>query len=273
MKRDPTGADGQRRFLLGLLIAPALPLLAWLVAPRLAVGPGASAAIVFAGGALAALSPLILAAHAPLGNRLATALIAGGALVMGALAIVDSSSIFAIAAADAALVAFAHGAGGALGRRVQHPGHLLPACVVAAVADLVSILHPSGPTHAIMRSERALSVLAVSFPVPGTRAVAPVIGLGDLLFLGLVLGVASAHGLSIRRVGLAGLVGVLAAAGVSILLHGAAPALVTIAASVLLFVPEARRLRAEDRRTAKIAMVLAVAVGAGLLLQRWIAVA
>lgn len=267
------GAGRARFFLLGLFLAPALPLLAWLVAPHLRVGPGASAALVFAGGALTALSPLVLAACAPLGNRLAMALVAGGALALGALAILNPSSIFAVALADAALVAFAHGAGGALGRRVQHPGHLLPACVVAAVANLVSVLHPSGPTHAIVRSERALAVLAVSFPVPGERAAAPVLGLGDLLFIALLLGAASAHGLPIRRVGLAGLVGVLAAAGISILVRGAAPALVTIAAAVLLFVPEARRLRAEDRQTAKVAVVLAIAVGAGLLLQRWIVAA
>jgi hypothetical protein len=121
-----------------------------------------------------------------------------------------------------------------------------------------------------VQSERALSLLAISFPVAGARAVSPVLGLGDLLFVALVLGVAAAHAMSIARVSLASLAGVAAAGALSLTFEAPVPALVTIGAAILLFVPEARRVPREDRRTSVVAIVIAVTVAAALMLQSWL---
>jgi len=147
---------------------------------------------------------------------------------------------------------------------------LLPACVVAASADLVSLLSPEGPTHAIARSDRALSVLAVWFPVAGTHAVTPALGVGDLLFMALVFGVAAVHRLPyVRTVFLAALgtalAGILAAA-----LGVAVPALVPIAAAILLGLPTVRQLRPADRTAAKWSIIIASTVVAATAIRSFV---
>src|SRR5262249_16797564 len=128
------------------------------------------------------------------------------ALVL-ALALLRPAPLPLAIGVNTALVALAHSLGGSIGRRVAHPGHLLPACAVAAAADAASVLFPGGPSHAIASSERALSLALVAFPVPGTRALAPSIGFGDLVFLALVLGTAATHRLSIPRAAALGALG------------------------------------------------------------------
>lgn len=255
------------RPLLGLLAAPAIVAAGAMIAPRLTVSETAAAVIAFAGGACAGLVPLALAAPAVLSPRAALAL-GGGGLALLALAFAAAPPP-AVAAAMVALglVAVAHATGASIGRRVVHPGHLLPACAVAAAADLVSVIHPSGPTHALASSERALSFFAVGFAVPGTRAIAPAVGFGDLVFLALVLGVASAHRISVARAAACGAAGLAIAGALSARLAAPIPALVPIGAAVVVGLPAARRLRAEDRRTATIAVGIAVAVVIGMLLR------
>jgi len=262
-----------------LLVAPALTAAGAVVAPHLTLSEAAAAALTFAGGAAAGLLPIALAARAALGRRASIALGVGGVALLG-LAAAFATPWPAIAAmlVNLGLVSIAHAVGGSIGRRVAHPGHLLPACAVAAAADLASVVHPSGPTHAIASSERALSLLAVGFPVPGTSAVAPTVGAGDLLFIALILGVAAAHRLSLVRVATAAAAGLaVAGAAAAVLaapfargladrLQGAVPALVPVGAAIAAGVPEARRLRPEDRRTAVIAVAIAAAVVAGVLL-------
>jgi hypothetical protein len=158
---------------------------------------------------------------------------------------------------DTALVCLSWALGCSLGRRVQHVAHLLPACVVAASADIVSLLSPEGPSHAIAESERALSVLATWFPVPGSSALSPALGVGDLLFMALVFGVARAHGLPYARCLLACLGGT-ALAGVVAAWSGlAVPALVPIAAVLVLVLPPIRQLRHSDRNAARWSMLIA----------------
>jgi hypothetical protein len=251
---------------LGLLLAPALTLLAALIFPRLTVSPELAAALTFGGGAAVGLGALALSARAALTVREAVALAAGGVALVVAGALLARMPAAAVTLVDLGLVSVAYAVGGSIGRRVQHPGHLLPACFVAAAADVASVVHPAGPSHAIAGSERALSVLAVGFPVPGTHAVAPALGVGDLVFIALVLGVAVAHRLSLIRVTLAAAVGLAAAGALAALLAREIPALVTIAAAVVAGIPEARRLRPEDRRTTVYAAAIAAAVVIGVLL-------
>jgi hypothetical protein len=251
---------------LGLLAAPALTAAFAVAAPRLVVSDGVAAALTFGGAAAAALVALVLAARSALDGRAAVALGAAALALLGLVLLAAPPPPIAVTLVNLALVAVAHAVGGSIGRRVAHPGHLLPACAVAAAADLLSVVHPSGPSHAIAGSERALSLLAVGFPIPGTRAVAPSLGLGDLVFLALVFGVVAAHGLSMARAAAAAAVGLAVAGALSALLAAAIPALLPVGAAVVAGIPEARRLRPEDRRTATFAIAAAAAVVAGVLL-------
>ena len=253
-----------------LLLAPALTALALAVAPRLRVGEIAAGLGTFAGGAVVALAPLAAAAPAALRPRTAAAIAAAAGAALGAVALTQPSSPWAIVLVNAALAALGHSVGSAIGRRVAHPGHLLPACMVAAAADVLSVVHPAGPTHAMVRSERALSVIAVHFPIPGTTTPAPVLGLGDLVFVSLVLGTAAAHALSRARAIAAAALGVALAGALSAALQAPVPALVTIAAATVALLPESRRLRPADRRTTAIAATLAAGLLASVLLQRFV---
>jgi hypothetical protein len=131
-------------------------------------------------------------------------------------------------------------------------------------------MHPRGLTHAIVESERALSRLAISFPVATTHAFAPVLGVGDLLFAALALGVAAQHRLSVPR--MAGLIamGVLVAGALAAYFEAAIPALIPMAAAIVLGLPAARRLQPQDRRPTQIAAIVSVAVVAAVLLRSWV---
>jgi hypothetical protein len=172
---------------------------------------------------------------------------------------------------DSALVALAWALGTSLGRRVQHASHLFPACVVAACADLVSLLSPEGPSHAIANSDRALSVLAVWFPVPGGHAVSPALGVGDLLFIALVCGVARVHGLPYARCVALCLLGTALAGLGAAWLGLAVPALVPIAAVIVLGLPRVRQLRPADRAAARVSMLIAGSVALATLVRSFLA--
>src|SRR5262249_34848980 len=113
--------------LLGLLLAPALPLVAWPFASKLVMSPTQAAALTFAGGVTAALLPLALAAPSALTKRVMLALVALGAVGLAVAALLVPRGIASVAIVDGSLVAIAHAVGGSIGRRVAHPGHLLPA--------------------------------------------------------------------------------------------------------------------------------------------------
>jgi hypothetical protein len=241
--------------LAGLSLAPAITLVAGVIAPRIPMPEAAAAAVAFAG------------ARATLTTRRALALAAGGLALLAVAVVAAPRPLLGASIVNLALVAIAHAAGASIGRRVAHPGHLLPACAVAAAADLVSVIHPSGPTRAIVENERALALFAIGFPVPGTRAIAPSIGFGDFVFLALVLGVAAVHGLSIVRAALSGAIGLAVAGLVAARFAVPIPALVPIGAAVVLGLPEARRLRREDARTTRVAIAIAAAVVVGVLIR------
>ena len=135
----------------------------------------------------------------------------------------------------------------------------------SACADATSVVSQFGPTHALAESDAALSIVAVGFPVPGTSSFAPALGVGDLVFVAIVFGAVAAHRLSIVRVALLCGLGAAIAGAASAVLGAAVPALVPIAAAVVLGVPEARRLRPRERRVAIVAMVIAASVAAAAI--------
>ena len=236
----------------------------WLL-PNVSLPALAASVLAFLAGALLPIACLSWAAPVALSRR-ATLLCAGAAgFALLLVALLHASVTATLLTADAALVTLAWALAVTLGRRVQHAAHLLPACAVAAAADLASLLSPEGPSHAIARSDRALSILATWFPVPGSLAVSPALGIGDLLFIGLVLGVAEAHALPrVRCVG-ACVLGTLLAGGAALWLNMAVPALVPIAAAVVLLVPQVRRVRRADRTATLFSVLLAGAVALAVL--------
>lgn len=240
---------------LGGLLLPALAILvAARVLPSVQVGPGAAAAVVYVGATLCGAIGVALTLRST-DRPLVLAPI--GAAVLVAAALVHGGAWLAAPVASA-LVALAVGLGGSIGLRVQHAGHFLPAAAMAAAADIVSVTASFGPSHAIAESPRALSLLAISFPVPGTHLAAPALGVGDLLFFALALGVARAHALSAVRVGLAGYLGVLLAGLLSAVLAAPIPALPAIGGAIVAFVPETRKVRRADRTATTIAVGLAL---------------
>jgi len=249
----------------GLLLSPVASALATAIAPRLPLTGTAADACAFAGATLFPIVGLSLAAMVELRLTLTLAAAAGAVALLVALAVLRPAAVAAVVLVDGALVCLAWALGATLGRRVQHPAHLLPACVVAASADFVSLLSPEGPSHAIAKSELALSVLAVWFPVPGSSDMAPALGIGDLLFMALAFGVARAHALPYGRCVLACALGT-ALAGIAAACSGrAVPALVPIAGLIVLALPAARRLRRSDRTVALCSMLLAVTVALATL--------
>jgi hypothetical protein len=158
--------------------------------------------------------------------------------------------------------------GGVVGRAIEAPGHILVVVVVSALVDVLSVLHPSGPSAVIVQMESVIALLALPFPLLGTDRIEPVLGVGDVIFAALYLGAAARHGLRRRRTvaGLGG--GLLATMAVVLALELPIPALPFLGAGVLVAHPEARRLPPADRRKAATGLVLIVAVIAGLFLLR-----
>jgi len=245
---------------LGLLLTPTAVALAGDALPRVQVGESSANVIAFAGATVFPILGLAVAATAgvSLAIALGAATLAAGVLIT--LLVRQPSPLVTVILVDSALVCLSWALGSSLGRRVQHAAHLLPACVVAASADIVSLLSPEGPSHAIAESERALSVLAVWFPVPGTSALAPALGVGDLLFMALVFGVACAHGLPLVRCVAACAAGTALAGAAAAWTGIAIPALVPIAAVLVLALPPIRQLRRSDRAAARWSMLIASSV-------------
>lgn len=255
------------------MLTPSAFLLAAYVAPRVVIGETAANVSAFAGATLCPILGLALAATVEVRLALALLLATCAAALLLTLSLVGVAPLSTALLVDTAWLCLSWALGCSFGRRVQHAAHLLPACVVAASADLVSLLSPEGPSHAIASSEKALSVLALWFPVPGGAALAPALGAGDLLFMALCFGVARTHRLPYARCVLACLAGT-ALAGVAAAWSGVAvPALVPIAAMLVLTLPAIRRLRPADRSAARWSMLIAstvafVAIARTLLARR-----
>src|SRR3954468_18597354 len=183
----------------GLALTPCAVAVAERALPGLHVHPLLGESIAFAGATAFPILGLAVATTADVSFVAALALATPAALTLLSLVWRQPAPSLTLVLVNGALVTLSWALGASLGRRVQHATHLFPACIVAASADLVSVLSPEGPSHAIAGSERALTVLAVWFPVPGSLAVAPALGVGDLLFMALAFGVARAHALPYGR--------------------------------------------------------------------------
>jgi hypothetical protein len=254
----------------GLLLSPTVLGLAALAAPRARVAPATADLVAFAGATATSLLALVVLSRGelPRAARIALGLAAPALVALLSLRLLPTAPAVVLIAA--CLVAFAHLLGDLIGFNIEHPGHLLPACVVASIADVTSVFHPSGPSHAVLASERALGLLAVSFPVLGTTEFAPTIGVGDLLFIALLLAAARRHSLSWLRMALLAAAGIALAGFASYSLDRAIPALPAIGLAVVAGFPASRTLRAKDRRVAGLFMIGAAVLAAVLVASRFL---
>lgn len=247
---------------IAVAVPAAIVTLAILIAPRVSPSIRVAELVTFVGAAAVAVLGVSVGARRGIAGRSVLAVDVGVVLLLAALAVTRARSVWLTPVIDAALIAFAWATGAAIGGRVEHPAHLLPAAAVASAADIASVASSWGPSNAIAASERALSLLAISFPVLGTSIVAPALGVGDLIFVALALGVARKHELPYRRIALLAFGGVLVAGFASALLGRAVPALPAIGLAIVAFVPAARQVRRKDRSVTTIAIGVAVVIAA-----------
>ncbi|MBI5534634.1 MAG: hypothetical protein HY898_18050 [Deltaproteobacteria bacterium] len=256
--------------ILGLLLAPAVIGSALLLAPRIRIASSLADLIAFAGATLTSLLSLVILSRGQLPRWSRVALGVAAPALVAAVAYAKGDGAWSVVAVAACLIVFGHVLGDLIGGNIEHPGHLLPACVVVSIVDITSVLHPSGPSHAVLASERALAVMVVSFPVLGTHDVAPTIGVGDLLFIALLLAAARRHSLPWIRVAVLIAAGIAVAGAASAWLNAGVPALPAIGLAVAAGVRDARKLRPKDRKTATIIMVGAAVVAAALVASRYL---
>lgn len=254
---------------LGLLLLPSVVGCGALLSPHVPVSIELAEPLTFGGSLLTSVAALVVLSRTPVLGRARAVLLAGAVVLLAIAAFAHPPAAWAAVMVGAALVALAHAVGDLIGSRVEHPGHLLPACVVAAAIDIVSVLHPQGVSHAVLTSERALSLLTISFPVLGTPVVAPTIGVGDLLFIALVLGTARSHRLAWKRLAVLAVVALVLAGALSALIQMPVPALPLIGLLVVVGLPAARQLRPKDRTVALAFMAGTVALAIATVVSRF----
>jgi hypothetical protein len=253
------------------LFAPLALALCVLLAPRIALADSLVDAAHFAAASCTAIVSLVLIARRDSVGRTRMLLTLISLVAWVIVAFRGKYDAVAVVVVSTALVLFAYAVGDSVGQLIEDVGHLFPACVVAGAVDLASVIHPKGPTHAIVSSAKALTLSAVSFPIPGTTAFAPALGIGDLLFAALLFGAARKHGLSLVRMALLVGTGIAIAGVASALLRAAVPALPSIGLCVVLGYRRVRVLQRKDRSVAFLFMGGAIAVAAGTVASRFLA--
>jgi hypothetical protein len=151
---------------------------------------------------------------------------------------------------------------------VEHVGYLVFVAVVSSAVDFVSVLHPSGVSAAISRSPVALSLVALPWPMLGTQAIEPFLGVGDVVFAALYARACCNHGLDPRRTLLALAAAFAATLLLVLALEQVLPALPVLGAAIVAAHPEARRPPVADRRRGTIGALLIVAACALLFVAR-----
>lgn len=227
------------------------PVVAYILGFGCVVG-ATLAAGAFAPGAPRAVVPILLSALALLGLAFGLGPSAGWPVALGV---------------SIALLAAGPSLGALVGTRIAHAGHLLFVVLASAIADVFSVTAPEGPSAAISKSEAALHIAAVAWPMLGTGHVEPFLGAGDLVFTGLYIASARKHELSMRRTLLALAGGYVATMLCVVAFQVAVPALPFLGGAMLVAHPEARRPPVADRRRGFVALSVIAAVFLALLLR------
>jgi hypothetical protein len=206
---------------------------------------------------------------APSNARIVTPIVLGVACTLGlayAFAAGDSGWPVALAV-SIALLAAGSALGSLVGARIESAGHLLFVALASALADVFSVTSPEGPSAAISKSDVALRIAAVSWPMIGTGSIEAFLGVGDVVFTGLYIASARRHELSMRRTLLALGAGYCATMLAVLALQVAVPALPFLGGAMLIAHPEARKPPLADRRRGFVALSVMAAVFLVLLLR------
>jgi hypothetical protein len=147
-----------------------------------------------------------------------------------------------------ALLAGGTALGSLVGTRIEHAGHLLFVALASALADVFSVTSPEGPSAAIAKSDVALRIAAVSWPMIGSGSIEAFLGVGDVVFTGLYIATARRHELPLRRTVLALAAGYCATMLAVLVLQVAVPALPFLGGAMLIAHPEARQPPVAERR-------------------------
>ncbi len=243
---------------LASLVAGALALtLVAAVAPSVHLGP--ILAVVLAFGCVSAetlLSARLTPTFAP--RALFGLALPAVALTVVAWAGTALPSALAAAIVTAALLGAGTLAGGVVGSRIDHAGHLVVVAIVSGVVDTFSVLHPSGPTAQLVQNDTAISLLVLPWPILGSERIEPLLGVGDITFAALYLAAARRHRLPVSRTLVALALG-LAATLATVLLTGiGVPALPFLGLAVVLAHPEARRIPPTDRPKALVGIATVI---------------
>lgn len=157
------------------------------------VDPTVVYVLAFGAAAAIAIHAAIRTGRIVAGRRWLPALMFALAAVVAAAQAVAPVEALPIALHGALLLGLACAVGATLGREVVDPAHLWPLVVVAAAADLLSVLAPAGVTRAILDGTAPVSLSAVvlHLPIAPDAPPAPLLGVGDLLFTGFLGGAAA----------------------------------------------------------------------------------
>jgi len=260
------GARAWLPFGRSLLIASSVLLIGATFAPSCAMSPKLAYAIAFA----VVSTELLAAAHwvpAPSLRSAAPVLMLAVVTLIGVRG--QAPTPMLAVAVTLALLAGSSVLGSLVGSRIEHPGHLAAVFAISALADLWSVYDPSGPSaklalQAAAEPER-LVLFALPWPMLGSPHIQPVIGAGDILFAALYAAALRRHGLRVWSATLAMGAGLMIGLGLLLQFDRALPLLPLMGAGVMLAVPQARSLPAQDRRSVTTVVVLL----AGFLVYRF----
>jgi hypothetical protein len=178
--------------------ALALSLSVFMITERLAPYSDVSPLVgYFAGFALVVGCVLSVAISVPPERKRCAVL---GLIALIALAIVHRGhGVAAAAGVLLALLALGSTLGAWVGMGIEQPSHLLFVAVISSLADAFSVGHPEGPSATIARQPEALALLALPWPMLGTRDIVPFLGVGDVVFTSLYYSAARRHGLALGQ--------------------------------------------------------------------------
>jgi hypothetical protein len=158
--------------------------------------------------------------------------------------------------------------GAVVGGAVEHPGQLLFVAIVSSAADIASVVHPSGPSAVLAQAPAALALFALPWPMLGSPALEPFLGVGDVVFTALYAVASRRHRLSVARTALALGFGYVAVMLLVLALELAIPALPLLGLAIAVAHPQARRPAPADRARGFTLSALVVAAVVVLLLRR-----
>jgi hypothetical protein len=228
--------------------AAALTLSGFSLTARLAPYSDVSPVLAYLCGFAAVVAcTLAVAAAAPSERAACAALAMLG--VVGLLFVQRAGASSALAPAILlALLAFGSGLGAWVGGSIEEAGHLLFVALVSSAVDTFSVAHPDGPSAALLRQPQALALLALPWPMLGTRDVVPLLGVGDVVFASLYWAAGKRHALPRLRTLLALASGFALTALTVTLLERAIPVLPFLGVAIVAAHPEARRPQGRDMR-------------------------